>query len=497
MSRGDPTLIHATRIAEPPRRSSLDPSTTKNVRRAAVAGPKNNHTHTTMGSMDYNILQNRANAYPTPSHIPRPDFALGYMADLPQQASRNTELPRRPGHAPHGSAPETILGDQHFPLSNPQGYRSSRPVADGVHPRTDIDRPPQPPSPTLLRILNGEYTDRFGQTRSVPSSLLAPLAQQQPEQSPQPPLNISPPSVLGPVPVKTPHERVIDKPPARRVEEDTRPARRTNVICRNFQKGLCRNQDCPRAHVLDLSPDMIALLPLGKQRTPNVQVPAVVSESVRKSNVELCKLNLVGKCPHGTSCKYSHDLGTGDPNPSPEPTPVAGSSRLPDPHLDTSVPSRVIHALPQKPSTDTEPGGAAPSTSTHRNPNYIVYPDDVCRNHIQGRCQHPRCKYKHWSREEVQAFRAANRAAQEASPMLDADTSTAQVSLSAASPLPPAEDARASRAHPVAAVLHDTPAPDSSSAGDDEPGPNDHKPPSTVRKCKQKVHSVHSDYHSA
>ncbi len=44
------------------------------------------------------------------------------------------------------------------------------------------------------------------------------------------------------------------------------------MICRDYTKGLCRNQDCPRAHVLEVPPEMLAMLPQVKQRTPNVQV---------------------------------------------------------------------------------------------------------------------------------------------------------------------------------------------------------------------------------
>ena len=121
------------------------------------------------------------------------------------------------------------------------------------------------------------------------------------------------------------------------------------MICRDFKKGLCHNQDCPRAHVLELTPEMIALLPHGKQRTPNVQVPVVDSERIRKSKVELCKLNLVGKCPLGSSCKYSHDLGTETPpSPSPQSATAAEPTRLPESLADTSAPPRTTHILPQK-----------------------------------------------------------------------------------------------------------------------------------------------------
>ncbi|KAI0711125.1 hypothetical protein C8T65DRAFT_184781 [Cerioporus squamosus] len=174
-------------------------------------------------------------------------------------------------------------------------------------------------------------------------------------------------ALLNSLSSQTPQSVVADEKPARTLQEDTRPARRTNVICRDYKKGLCHNQDCPRAHVLDLPPEMLVLLPQAKQRTPNVQVAVDVHPSVRTSDVELCKLNLVGKCPRGNSCRYSHDLGPVDHrNPRPEPVAVAGPSRLPDPRASTPVPPRVNHALPQKSSTDEERGSAVPSTSSDR-----------------------------------------------------------------------------------------------------------------------------------
>ncbi len=111
---------------------------------------------------------------------------------------------------------------------------------------------------------------------------------------------------------------------------------------------------------------------------------AAVHPSVLASNVELCKLNLVGKCPRGDSCKYSHQLGPVDPrSPSPTPDVLAGPSRSPDFRVDIPAPPSMIHGLPQKvlpytflplhsfmlkcgqPMID-EQGAAAPSSSMNR-----------------------------------------------------------------------------------------------------------------------------------
>ncbi|KAI0711330.1 hypothetical protein C8Q76DRAFT_54807 [Earliella scabrosa] len=206
-----------------------------------------------------------------------------------------------------------------------------------------------------VKIVDGVYRDRFNHTHPMSSDGFAPF-------------KITPNASGGP-PGSPPSERSIPclqlapaRPPeqspegpshpsctsnttaprgtsylARTVEEDTRPARRTDEVCRLFLIGLCPYKDeCFRAHIHTLSAEKLEMLPTegSKQRTPNVQVPVPVHPSREKEGPELCKLNLVGKCPKGDKCSYSHDLGppiTPSNVPAPDAAAAASVPRKPSP----------------------------------------------------------------------------------------------------------------------------------------------------------------------
>lgn len=125
----------------------------------------------------------------------------------------------------------------------------------------------------------------------------------------------------------------------------------------------------------------------------------------------------------------------------------------------------------------------------HQNPNYIVYPHDVCRNYIQGRCFRDRCKFRHWSHEEVRAFRESYQPALDSN-ILDVVARAAPVSLRTALPVPLAE-ADPTPIRQGAVASDEAPTPGSDSGGEEVSGHDDERSAVSIVASRVRGHSSH------
>ncbi|KAI1798070.1 hypothetical protein LXA43DRAFT_7229 [Ganoderma leucocontextum] len=326
-----------------------------------------------------------------------------------------------------------------------------------------------------IRIVDGLYTDRFsrqhalgldGPSTALPS--LPPINKQSeellhgplshahlvasPSQSlqdegrhdpllalrqasplpPSPQLQLPPPPSTRPLSSTTDGGAVCSSSvryPARAMEEDTRPSRvrtsnrtpfsvdfhtnssqRSNEVCRLYQTGQCPYGDCCfRTHTLALPIQVTALASasgMGKVKKP---APAPLPTHI--GGVELCKLNLAGKCPRGDSCHYSHDF---ELPPSPEPSKTMETAP------GMAVPAQDAGPSTEKPSSPPPPArlppaAAHPPASEPPRKVYVKLPGDVCRMYFFKRqCAWPSCRYRHCSPEEMQAIRELSHAMAEA-----------------------------------------------------------------------------------
>ncbi|KAI0372100.1 hypothetical protein BV20DRAFT_143288 [Pilatotrama ljubarskyi] len=96
----------------------------------------------------------------------------------------------------------------------------------------------------------------------------------------------------------------------RAAELDPRPSRRTNVVCRDYQKGLCRHGDrCPGTHIFLVPQECITQLLPPPEKPAVRKIPATVTYTAADGSMherEVCKTWAAGLCPKGDTCRFAH-----------------------------------------------------------------------------------------------------------------------------------------------------------------------------------------------
>ncbi|PIL27641.1 hypothetical protein GSI_10793 [Ganoderma sinense ZZ0214-1] len=306
-----------------------------------------------------------------------------------------------------------------------------------------------------VRIVDGLYIDRFSRQHALsiggPSTAgpYFPPIHNESEKLLHGPLNYAPPQILvddahhlSPTtllyqtssPPSTPHVQLplplsmMPPPsttdageassssvhcPARAAGEDTRPARRYDEVCRLYQTGQCLyGEKCYRTHTLELPVQVTALT--SSSGTEKAKKPAPAPLPTHIGGVELCKLNLAGKCPRGDGCHYLHVHDVEHLVQPQSRSSSPGLSKTTEVKPAMADPSRVA-GLPMEKSPSPPPIRQLPWTAAHAPSSeppqrpYVTLPGDVCRMYFFKRqCVWSSCRYRHCSPEETQALREAS-----------------------------------------------------------------------------------------
>ncbi|KAI0777287.1 hypothetical protein BD413DRAFT_174849 [Trametes elegans] len=184
----------------------------------------------------------------------------------------------------------------------------------------------------------------------------------------------------------------------RAAEEDPRPCRRTDEVCRLFQKGLCHDQ-CPRTHIFLIPQACITqLIPSKPKPAPSRKIPATINYVAPDGTIserEVCKLGAVGQCARGDRCRFAHidvsyfevdepasTSAVGDSGDSV--TDIPGASG----HRSAATPQARLDVVPAQENVHLTPSPGKQRENTK--------PREVCRLYFRGlRCYKQPCKFSH------------------------------------------------------------------------------------------------------